>query len=169
MNRWLRLFRHRWLDGADARRALPAPALERVEAAVVRSEQGHSGEIRVCIEAGLPLAELWRGTSARDRALALFGQLRVWDTEQNNGVLLYLLLAEHRIELIADRGIDRRVPAAQWKALVDRMGEALRGGAFEAGLLAAIGEVDKVLAEHFALDGDGRNPNELPDAPVLLL
>ena len=98
----------------------------------------HSGEIRISVEAGLPLSYLWRDLTARDRAVTLFGKLRVWDTEHNNGVLIYLLLAEHAIEIVADRGLARHVAAAQWQALVAGMREAFRAGRFEEGLLQAV-------------------------------
>jgi uncharacterized membrane protein len=88
MNRWLRLFRHRLLDEGDARRALGPDALTRLAQRVAASERGHSGEIRICVEASLPLSYLWRGATARERAVRMFGKLRVWDTEHNNGVLI---------------------------------------------------------------------------------
>ena len=167
MNRWLRLLRHRWLDEDDARRALGPGALARIEQRVRASERGHGGEIRVCVEAGLPLSYLWRGLSARQRAVTLFGKLRVWDTEHNNGVLIYLLLAEHRIEIVADRGLNRHVDAATWQAIVDGMGAAFRAGRFEEGLNAAIDAVDALLRRHFPLAPGAVNPNELPDAPLV--
>lgn len=167
MNRWMRLLRHRWLDEDDARRTLGAGALERIERRVRDSERGHDGEIRICVEAGLPLSYLWRGLSAHDRALTLFGKLRVWDTERNNGVLIYLLLAEHRIEIVADRGLSRHVDAATWQRIVDAMGASFRAGRFEEGLNAAIDAVDALLRQHFALAPGAVSPNELPDAPLL--
>ncbi len=167
MNRLTRLLRHCWLDEDDARRALGPVALERIEQRVRASEAAHSGEIRVCVEAGLPLGYLWRNVDAHDRALSLFGKLRVWDTEHNNGVLIYLLLADHRIEIVADRGLTRHVDAAGWQAIVDGMGAAFRERRFEDGLHAAIDAVDAVLREHFPVAPGGGNPNELPDTPVL--
>lgn len=167
MNRWLRLLRHRWLDEGDARRALGPDALARLEARVKASESRHGGEIRVAVEAGLPLSYLWRGLSARDRAVALFGKLRVWDTEADNGVLIYLLLAEHAIEIVADRGLNRHVGAAQWQAIVAGMREAFRAGRFEEGLAAAIDAVDALLAAHFPRAPGTADVNELPDAPLL--
>ena len=167
MNRWLRILRHRWLDEADARRALGAGALERLRERVSASERGQGGEIRICVEAGLPLSYLWRGATARERALAMFGKLGVWDTEANNGVLIYLLLAERRIEIIADRGLSRRVGAAHWQAITEQMREAFRAGRFEDGLNAAVDAVSQALREHFPLAPGQANPNELPDAPLL--
>ena len=167
MNRFLRILKHRWLDERDLARTLDDALLARIEARVAASEKRHSGEIRVCAEAGLPLSYLWRGASARERALAMFGKLRVWDTEHNNGVLIYLLLAEHRIEIVADRGLDRQVSAAQWRDVMERMRAAFRQGEFEAGLNAAIDAVDALLVQHFPLAPGEHNPNELPDKPHL--
>ena len=166
-NRWLRLLHHRWVDETDVRRAFGPEALARIEQRVTESERRHTGEIRVCIEGGLPLSYLWRNASARERAIALFGKLRVWDTEDNNGVLIYLLLAEHRIEVVADRGLDRHVPDEQWTMLVSSMAVQFRAGCFEAGLLRAIDIMDRVLVEHFPAPPDKVNPDELPNAPVL--
>jgi uncharacterized membrane protein len=167
MNRWLRILKHRWLDERDARRALGAAGFDRLRERVAASELAHSGEIRLCIEAGLPLSYLWRGATARERAVTQFGKLRVWDTEHNNGVLIYLLLAEHCIEIVADRGLSRHVDAAQWRTITRGMSEAFREGRFEDGLNAAIDAVTAALREHFPLADGERNPNELPDAPVL--
>ncbi len=166
-NRWLRLLSHRWFDERDAARVLDAAARERLRERVQASERQHSGEIRVCIEAGLPLSYLWRGASARERAIALFGKLGVWDTEHNNGVLIYLLLADHAIEVVADRGVNRHVPADAWKPLLEGMSRAFAAGRFEEGLAAAIDVVGHRLAQHFPLAADSPNPNELPDEPVL--
>ena len=167
MNRWLRLLKHRQLDERDAARVLAPEALARIEARVAASERRHSGEIRVCIEAGLPLSYLRRNASPRERAVAMFGKLRVWDTEHNNGVLIYLLLAEHAIEIVADRGVARFVPQAHWDAVVASMRDAFRDGKFEAGLMQAVESVDEMLLRHFALMPGQSNPNELPDRPTL--
>lgn len=167
MNRFLRLLKHRWLDESDARRALAPAALERLQARIRGSETRHSGEIRVYVEAGLPLSYLWRGAPARERALTLFGKHRIWDTEHNNGVLIYLLLADHAIEIVADRGLARRVEPVRWQVLLARLREALRAGRFEEGLTAAVDEVDALLAQHFPLAAGESNPNELPDAPMM--
>jgi uncharacterized membrane protein len=167
MNKLLRLLKHRLLDESDARRALGADALQRLQTRVAASERRHSGEIRVCVEAGLPLSYLWRGATARERAVAMFGKLRVWDTEHNNGVLVYLLLAEHSIEIVADRGLNRHVSAEQWNALMSGMKAAFQASQFEAGLNAALDAVDALLTQHFTLGALAENPNELPDAPVM--
>ncbi len=167
MGRLARILKHRWFDERDLARALDDATLARIEARVAASEKRHSGEIRVCAEAGLPLSYLWRGAAARERAITMFGKLRVWDTEHNNGVLIYLLLAEHRIEIVADRGLDRLVSAAQWQEVMTMMRVAFRRGEFEAGLNTAIDAVDALLAQHFPLAPGETNPNELPDRPDL--
>lgn len=166
-SRLVRLWRHLWFDEGDTRRAIPPQLAQRLKERVAASERRHSGEVRICVEAALPLSYLWRHATPRQRAVALFGKLRVWDTEHNNGVLIYLLLAERAIELVADRGLARRVPEAEWHAIVGRMRGAFREGRFEDGLTQALEEVSALLVQHFPLrEGEG-NRNELPDAPVL--
>ena len=167
MGKLTRLLKHRWFDETDTRRALSPDALARIEARVAVSEQRHSGEIRVSVEAGLPPSYLWQGLQARDRAVTLFGRLRVWDTEHNNGVLIYLLLADHAIEIVADRGLNQHISPAQWQALIAPMRAAFAQGRFEAGLLQAIEAIDGLLAQHFALTPGQGNPDELPNRPDL--
>ena len=167
MNKLVRILKHRWLDERDAERAIGTAALARIQARVAASERHHSGEIRVCVEAGLPLPFLLRNADAHERAVAVFGELGVWDTEHNNGVLVYLLLAEHRIEIVADRGLNRHVSAAQWQQISDTMAAAFKTGQFEAGLNQAVDAVDALLARHFPATPGAVNPNELPDAPVV--
>ena len=167
MHRWLRLLHHRRLDETDVKRALGPGALQRIEARVAASEQHHTGQIRVCIEAGLPLSYIRREAPARVRALAMFGKLRVWDTEHNNGVLIYLLLAERAIEIVTDRGLGRHADTAHWQRVMMAMREAFRAGQFEAGLNQAVDAVDALLTQHFPLAPGQVNPNELSNAPVV--
>jgi len=168
VSRLSRLWRHRWIDAADVRRALPPEALQRLGARVAASERRHSGEVRICIEAGLPWSYIRRGASARERAITMFGKLRVWDTAHNNGVLIYLLMAEHAIEIVADRGIDAHVNAEEWAAMAKRMGSAFREGRFEDGITQALEEVSALLVAHFPLAEGEADRNELPDEPVLM-
>lgn len=168
MNRLSRILRHRWMDQSDVRRALPADALARLAERVAASERHHSGEIRICVEAGLPWSYLWKGLPARARALTMFGKLRVWDTERNNGVLIYLLLAEHTIEIVADRGLNPYASPAQWAAIIEHMSRGLREGHFEQGLNAAVDAVDGLLHAHFARRAGEADTNELPDAPLVI-
>jgi uncharacterized membrane protein len=167
MSRLLRILRHRAFDETDTRRAIGPAVVGRLQQRVQQSERKHSGEIRICVEAGLPLSYLWRGLNARQRAVTMFGKLRVWDTEHNNGVLIYLLLAERAIEIVADRGLNQHVSDAQWSSIIATMREAFRAGRHEEGLNAAIDAVDALLSQHFALQPSEPNPNELPDAPDL--
>lgn len=165
-----RLFKHRWME--DAHRIITPAAMQRLTQGVAASETHHSAEVRICIEAGLPNSYLLRPDSmaalTRQRALAQFGKLRVWDTQHNNGVLIYLLLAERAIELVADRGLNPHVSPAQWQAIVHSLGNVLRTGRFEDGLNQALGEVSALLTIHFPLQAGEENPNELPDQPVLV-
>jgi uncharacterized membrane protein len=162
LQRLVRALRHLWLDRNDTRRAIPDDLVERLARRVAASEQRHSGEVRIYVEAGLPLVDAWRGSSARERAIALFGELGVWDTEQNNGVLIYLLLAEHAIEVVADRGINRHVDHARWDEVVQHMRDAFRAGRFEDGLTQVLEEVSALLVQHFPLEPGAANLNELP-------
>jgi uncharacterized membrane protein len=162
-----RIWKHRWLDASDTRRAIPPELVERLSRRVAASERRHGGEVRIYVEAGLPLSYLWRDATPRERALAMFGKLRVWDTEQNSGVLIYLLLAEHAIEIVADRGLNRHVSHEEWQAIVQRMGRAFHEGRFEDGLTHALEEESALLVKHFPAEGGAANANELPDEPVL--
>lgn len=169
VSRMLRLFKHRWMEDSD--RVLSPVALQRLQARISASEKLHSGEVRICVESGLPNSYLLRADSTshllRQRALAQFGRLRVWDTEQNNGVLIYLCLAERAIELVADRGVIRVVHGEQWQDIVNHLAASLRAGRYEEGLNQAIDAVCAVLTQHYALLPGQHNPNELSDAPVL--
>jgi uncharacterized membrane protein len=160
-----RLLRHRWQD--DSQRALSRDVLQRLAQRVAASEKRHSGELRICVEAGLPASYLMRDAAPRERAVAMFGKLRVWDTAHNNGVLIYLLLAEHAIEIVADRGLALRVPAGEWQRIVEAMRGAFRDRRFEDGLNQAVDAVTALLVQHFPLAPGEANPNELPDEPVL--
>jgi hypothetical protein len=159
---------HLWLDEGDVRRQLGAAGLQRLQAQVQASELQHLGELRLCIEGGLGWSELWQGQTARTRALHLFSTLRVWDTEHNNGVLIYLLLADHRIEILADRGIMDRVGHAPWADIAQQLSAHLREGRFEQGLSQAVEAVTQMLAVHFPVKAGQDNPNELPDGIVVL-
>jgi uncharacterized membrane protein len=158
-----RLIKHRLWDESDAARALGKTALARIEERVRQSERHHAGEICVCVEASLPSSYLWRGASSRDRAITQFGKLRVWDTAGNNGVLIYLLLAERKVEIVADRGLNEHVSAALWQAVLEAMRSDFQAGRFEAGLLKAVDQVDALLRAHCPLTPAQRAVNELAD------
>lgn len=177
LGRLQRLLRHRLTDEGDVQRALPPEALQRLADRVTASEQRHRGQVRICIEAGLPWSYIRRDAPARQRAVTLFGKLRVWDTAANNGVLIYLLLAEHAIEIVADRGIAAQVDALEWQSVAAHMGEAFAQNRFEDGLTLALEEVSALLVARYPADpahaADPAAPhrphaNELPDMPIVL-
>jgi len=160
---WRQWLRHLWADHTDIARVLDAAALARLEARITTSERGHSGEIRLCVEAALPWRYLRKGASPRERALAMFSKLRVWDTEHNNGVLVYLLLADRAIEIVADRALHRHIDPDQWRALIDAMQPLLRLGRHETALQNTLSALDEALRHWFPVTADQRNPNELSD------
>lgn len=160
-----RILRHRWMDDGDTRRAVPPELLKRLEAYVTASEARHSGEVRMCIEAGMPTSYLWHDATPRQRAVAMFGKLRVWDTAHNNGVLIYLLLAENAIEIVADRGLNHCVTTTEWQAITQHMAAAFKASKFEEGLTQALQEVSALLVQHFALTDAQQRSNGLPNAP----
>jgi uncharacterized membrane protein len=137
-----------------------------IEAAIRESETTHSGEIRFAIEAALDPMALFQGRSARERAVEVFSQLRVWDTERNNGVLIYLLLADRRVEIVADRGIHLDVGRAGWEVVCREMEQAFRQGRFEQGVVEGVRAVASHLVRYYPASGS--NLNELPDKPVIL-
>ena len=163
IQRWVRhLFTPPWAW----RHAFPQSALDSIEAAVRDSETRHGGEIRFAIENSLAPALVWRGMSGRERALEMFSNLRVWDTEHNSGVLIYLLLADRDIEIVADRGIAARVDPTAWEQVAQTMETAFRDGHFERGALTGIARISDLLAEHFP--PSGHNPDELANQPVIV-
>jgi hypothetical protein len=162
-----RLSRHLFTGRLAVQRIFHARTLQAVELAIRQAESGHEGEIRFAVEASLNTLPLLRGQSARERGLEVFSQLRVWDTEHNNGVLIYLLLADRDVEIIADRGIHRRAGDEKWEAICREMEAAFREGQFEAGVIAGIHAVGNQLREYFSVKRESR-ANELSDSPVIL-
>jgi uncharacterized membrane protein len=169
--RIFRILKHRWQGDAQTQRAFPPQVLAKLTQLVADSEALHSGEIRIVVEAGLPTSYLWRSDAlsviTRQRALAIFGKCRVWDTELNNGVLIYLLLAERRIEIVADRGVNQVVSPDTWLTLVSGLATAFRIGQYEEGMGQAVAQVGQLLQQHFPLNPGEHNPDELPNAPLL--
>jgi len=161
-----RFLRHVAMSPLKARRAFPAATLDALQASIAASEKRHRGEIRLVVEAELATAQLWRDVSSRDRAREVFALQGVWNTAENNGVLIYLLLADRRVEIIADRGIDARVAPSEWEAVCRMMEGHFRAGRFEPGALAGIDAVSELLARHFPATGE--RPNELENRPSLI-
>ena len=161
-----RMLRH--LFPPSVRRRLSDAALARITAAIEAGEVKHTGEVCFAVEAALPWRDAWRGASPRDRAHEVFAQQRVWDTEANNGVLLYLLLADHAIEIVADRAALAALGAPELQQVCDRLGQELRAGRCEQGLLDAIARLNQDLAEAFPLVSPETDENELPNRPAIL-
>jgi uncharacterized membrane protein len=163
----MRWIRHLFLDELALTRVFPRKTLDAIGRAVAEQEKRHRGELRVVIEGGLPIQALVSGRTARDRALEHFARLRVWDTEDNAGVLIYLLLADRRVEIVADRGIHECVGDTAWETICGAMQQEFAAGRFEAGMIGGLSAVSDLLAQHFPTQ-PGDNPNELPDAPVVV-
>lgn len=163
---WKRIFRHLVYLPWSARRVFPARTLVVIEDAIRACEGAHQGEIRFAVEGSLDLLPLLRGQSARQRALEIFSALRVWDTEHNNGVLVYLLLADRDVEIVADRSAHRLAGDETWEAVCRDMERAFRAGRFEAGVVSGIQAIGRQLAT--GNPADAVRPNELPDQPVVL-
>jgi uncharacterized membrane protein len=159
-----RVMRHLIAMPGAVRRAFPPAAMAAIEQAIARSETQHRGEVRFAVEAALDAPGVVAGQSARARAIEVFSQLGVWDTEDNNGVLIYLLLADRDVEIVADRGIDALVGAQEWEAICRAMEAALRRREFEPAVLGAIEAVTRLLARHFPPRAGDRN--ELANRPV---
>jgi uncharacterized membrane protein len=159
-----RLLRHFLMTRWYVHSVFPAHTLHAIEQAVRQAEFTHGGEIRFAVEGELSTAELFANLPPRERALQVFSQLRVWDTAQNNGVLIYVLLADHDVEIVADRGFVGRVSNEEWAAICHRMEEAFKRRDFERGAIEGIAAISALVARHFP----SIDRNELPDKPVLL-
>lgn len=158
-----RLCAHLFTPRRVVDKALPEAAMDRLEQAIALAEAGSSGQLRLVVEARWPLAHV-RWQTPRARALEWFSQIRVWDTEHNNGVLIYLLFAEHDVEILADRGFNGRVSAEEWKAICRRMEAAFAEGRFEDGLTEGIAAIGELMRKHFPAEGGA---NEQPDRPIV--
>ena len=164
---WLkRFFRHVWMSPIILHRQFPAATLKAIGNAVTTGEKLHRGQLRFAIEAELTTGQLWSGISARQRALDVFSLLRVWDTEENNGVLIYLLLADRKVEIVADRGIHRHAGDQRWNAICSEIERHFRQGDFESGSVTGIQKISAELAVYFP--ATGKHLNEQSDAPVVL-
>jgi uncharacterized membrane protein YgcG len=156
------LLQHHW----RAKQVFPKDVLDHIEQAIKRGEAMHSGQVRFVVEGALDGSPLFRNQPARERALDVFSRLRIWDTAHNNGVLIYLLLADRDVEIVADRGIDAKVGAEGWEGICRAMEADFRSGQFERGVIGGIEAVSRELAKHFPPQGP--HANELPDAPVVM-
>ncbi len=164
---WLkRFFRHVMMSQFTLRRMFPAQALQAIEKAVADTEATHRGQVRFAVEAELATWQLWCGLSTRQRAIEIFSQLGVWNTEENNGVLIYVLLADRKVEIVADRGIHRHVGNERWSAICKEIEHHYRKGEFAAGSVIGINKISAELAFYFP--AKGLRLNEQQDSPVIL-
>ena len=161
-----RIARHLLTTDGQVSRSFGPVILTKIEAAIQASETEHAGEIRFVVEGGLDGAPLFKGQSARERAIDLFSHLRLWDTQQRTGVLIYLLLADRAVEIVADRGINAKVDSQEWGTVCRQMEAAFRQSNFESGVVAGVQAMTRQLKAHFPMDI--RDRNELPDKPVVL-
>ena len=161
-----RQWRHWMSTGSAGRQAFPAESLAILGQAITAGEQRHRGEVRLIVEHALPSEAIWDDVTIRERALALFAEYGVWDTEDNCGVLLYVNLAEHKVEIVVDRAIARQIDNAAWQQICQTMTQGFGRGDFQASTLAAIEQANALLMQHFPANGS--RANELPDQPVML-
>ncbi len=169
-NSILRFFKHFFSHPWQVKRHLSVIALHEIEKAITASEKKHGGEIRLVVESGLHPYEILCNKTPRKRAIELFGRLNIWDTELNNGVLIYLLLADRDVEIVADRGINQHVTHAEWEKICRDMEVHLRAGDFEAGVQQGIAEISAHMQRHFPRKNSSKKPkkNELSDKPLVL-
>jgi uncharacterized membrane protein len=166
MKKLIRIVKHLTAIRWQVLRRLPRRSMNVIELAIAASETQHMGELRFVVEAGLDWPDLFAGISARKRALDIFSHLRIWDTEHNSGVLIYLLLADNKVEILADRGINSRVNQHEWTRICQDMESKFRIGDFENGALIGIAAITNLLKSHFP--AQGKHPNELSDRPIIL-
>ncbi len=164
---WLKRFlRHVWMSPLILHRQFPAATLAAIGEAVALGEKTHRGQVRFVIEAELTTGQLWAGITARQRAIDVFSLMRVWDTAENNGVLVYLLLADRKVEIVADRGIHGHVGDERWRAICREVEHHYRKGAFASGSVTGIQKISAELAFYYPAKGE--QTNEQPDMPVVL-
>lgn len=161
-----RALRHLRSTRSAAERAFPQATLTALAAAIASGERAHRGEVRLVIERALPLSAAWSGVSNRQRAIALFADYGIWDTEDHCGVLIYVNLADRKVDIVADRGIDRKIDAATWQAVCNTMTQGFAHSDYHGAALAAVEQVNELLRRHFP--SNGARPNELPDQPLML-
>lgn len=164
-----RLIRHATATHWRTRMLFPAATLDAIEQAIKRAELTHAGEIRFAIETALTPRHILNDVTPRAHALEVFSHLRVWDTDANNGVLIYVQLADRNVEIVADRGLQGRVSPAEWEAVCRLMEEHFRAGRFQVGAIAGVDAIGNLLARHFPQRPDKAiHSNQLPDRPTLL-
>ena len=161
-----RIFKHTLTTQWQLKKYFTAATLDAIEAEITLSEKQHSGEIRFVVEGALDGVPLFKNQSAKERALDIFSQLRIWDTQDNNGLLIYLLLADHAVEIIADRGINAKVGNSEWQTICGIMQNEFAKGNFQHGVCDAIRSITQHLVKHFPISAT--DENELSNKPVVM-
>jgi uncharacterized membrane protein YgcG len=161
-----RLIRHLSTTGATGRRAFPEQTLRAIESAIAEGETRHRAEVRLIVEPALSAEAVWNAMSSRDRARELFSDYRIWDTEENCGLLVYINLADHQVEIVADRGVGRAIHATEWESVCRKMTQGFAHGEYHHSVLAALDQLNALLQKHYPDDGSRRN--QLTDRPVML-
>lgn len=161
-----RLFKHLFVLPGAVRRYFPSDSMQHIESAIAASESSHMGEIRFVVESNLHIFDIFRRKSAKKRAIDVFSQFHIWDTAQNNGVLIYLLLADRDFEILADRGIHQHVGNQGWEKISHKMEAMFRQGQFEKGVIYGIAQISALLMQHYPVDSE--NVNELPNTPIII-
>lgn len=166
MHRLARLYRHLTISSRSGRALFPETVLQQIEDAIAGGETRHRAEIHMIIEPSLALSDVWNGIDARERARALFAEYRIWDTEENCGVLVYVNIADHQVEIVADRTVGRLIAAAEWQRVCDTMTRGFADGKYGDGVLRALDQLNALLEKHFPARGSG--DNQLANRPLLL-
>jgi len=161
-----RLLRHLFTTAAAGRRLFPSATLKAIQAAIAQGEKLHRAEVRLIVEPAMPVADVFGGMSSRERARLLFSDYRIWDTEENCGVLVYVNLADHKVEIIADRAVGRAIAAADWQKVCRTMTAGFAAGNYHDSAIAALAQLNALLHAHFP--SDGATPNELSNRPLII-
>lgn len=161
-----RLFKHLFTTTAAGRRVFPEDALKAIEETIAEGETRHRAEVHMIVEPALDAQAVLNGMSSRERARELFSDYRVWDTEENCGVLVYINLADHKVEIVADRGVGREIPAGEWEVICRTMTQGFARGEYRESVIGALRRLNSLLEQHYPDDGSAHN--QLPNRPVML-
>lgn len=166
MEKLKRAFRHLFTTNRAGKQAFPETTLQVIQEVITAGEKLHRAEVQLIVEPSLPLSEIWAGTSSRERAIELFSLHRIWDTEENSGILIYIDLADHQVEIIADRGINHVTTGEEWESVCQAMTRGFAQGNYHDSVVASLKLLNQILHEHLP---DTENlPNQLPNRPIVL-
>ena len=166
MEKLKRAFRHLFTTSRAGKKAFPETTLQAIQEVITAGEKLHRAEVQLIVEPSLPLSEIWEGTSSRERAIELFSTHRIWDTEENSGILIYIDLADHQVEIVADRGIDHITTSDEWRSICQTMTSGFAQGNYHDSAIAALKLLNDILHDHLP-DLEGQ-PDQLPNRPIIL-